>query len=219
MKKITIVMLLIFIGVFNYQVSSASEYLTYQDITFKHNGMVMLDSYSNSDYDKYYDKVSEKKFWGWRTYEVFKTEEVYFVKDTLWVIENEGFSDITETFTFSSESSVKKQYNVSGSLALKGSGDTMGIKLGLDQKLSNSITATTESSIEQEFTIKIIVDPNTKLFVEIKGEGKVSNGVAIYYRFWRAVKKGGWEVFLVTTEYYSIRKVVIDESIVPDLKK
>ncbi len=219
MRKIIIIMLMMFIGIFNHQVSSANEYVTYQDITFEHSGMVLLDSYSNADYDKYYDKISKKRFWGWRTYEVYKTEEVYFTKDTLWVIENEGFSNITETFTFNSESSVKKQYNVSGTLGLKGSGDTMGIKLGLEEELSYSITATTDSSIEQEFTIKVIVDPNTKLFVEIKGEGKVSNGVAKYFRFWRAVKKGGWEVFLVTTEYYSIRKVIIDESLIPEIEE
>lgn len=219
MKKIIILMLLAFLGVFHHQATYANEYLTYQDITFEHTGMILLDSYSNADYKKYYDMIDTKKFWGWRTYEAYKTEEVYFTKDTLWVIENEGFSDITETFTFESESSVKKQYNVTGTLGLEGSGNEMGIKFGLEEELSYSITATTDSSIQQEFTIKIIVDPNTKLFVEIKGEGKVSNGVAKYYRFWRNVKKGGWEVFLVTTEYYSIRKVVIDESLIPELEE
>ena len=66
--------------------------------------------------------------------------------------------------------------------------------------------------IEEEFEIKVLVDSMTKLTVEVRGEGKVSNGVAKYYRFFKNVKKGGWEIFVVTTEYYSLTKELIDES-------
>ena len=74
-----------------------------------------------------------------------------------------------------------------------------------------SYTPTKTTSIEEEFEIKVYVDPMTKLVVQIQGEGKVSNGVAKYYRFYKNVKKGGWEIFVVTTEYYSLVKEKIDE--------
>ena len=67
-------------------------------------------------------------------------------------------------------------------------------------------------SIEEEVTIKVLVDPYTKLMVQIKGEGQVSNGVASYYTFWKRIRLGGWEVFTITTEYYSIEKVRLDEN-------
>ncbi len=214
MKKLIIIALLLFLGTFNYQLSSANEYNSYQEIEFEHSGARFLDDYTQNLYSKYYKKVSKKKFWGWRTHTAYKTEKVYFTKETLYVIYNEGTSAITQTFSFESEESVKKQYNVSGTIALEGKGEALGFKLGLEEKLAYSITAVTNTEFTEEFTVKINVDPNTKLYVEICGEGKVSNGVAKYYRFWRGVKKGGWEVFLVTTEYYSIRKEIIDESLI-----
>ena len=215
MKKLLITSLLLFLATFSIQSVNAIDYTSFQDYEFEHAGMYFLDSYTEDMYEEYYDMIPKKHFWGWSILTAYKTEKVTYTKETLWVIHNEGFTSIDQTFKFSSEDSVKKQYNVSGNLGLEGSGNAMGIKLGLDEKLSYSITAVTNTSIEEELELKIKVDPNTKLFIEIKGEGKVSNGVAKYYRFWRTVKKGGWEVFLVTTEYYSIRKEVIDESLIP----
>lgn len=212
MKKMIITLLLVFLATFYTKSVHAIEYTSFQDYEFKHTGMYFIDEYSDDMYEEYYNMIPKKQFWGWSILTAYKNEEVSYTRETLWVIHNEGFTAIEQSFTFKSQDSVKKQYNVSGNLGLEGSGNAMGMKLGLDEKLSYSITAVTNTSIEEDFQLKIKVDPNTRLFIEIKGEGKVSNGVAKYYRFWRNVKKGGWEVFVVTTEYYSIRKEVIDET-------
>ena len=211
MKKIVIVLLLIFIYSFLMKESNASEYLTYQEIEFDQNGAKLLESYSNGEYEKYYDSLTKKKFWGWRTYIRFENEEVSFLKDTLFVIVNEGVSPITETFSIKTEEYVKKQYSVTGTLGLDVNASEKGFKLGLEEKLKFSITKTVYTEIEEDFEIKVLVDSMTKLTVEVRGEGKVSNGIAKYYRFFKNVKKGGWEIFVVTTEYYSLKKEVIYE--------
>ena len=211
MKKIIIVSLLIFLSSFNHQYAKAGDYLTYQEITFKHSGAKLLEKYSNSDYDKYYKKMKKRRFWGWRTYIAYENETAYFIKETLYVIENQGESAIIETFSFQSDEQVKKQYGTTGTIGLNIKGEEYGFKLGLEEELKYSITATKTTSIEEEFEIKVYVDPMTKLVVQIQGEGKVSNGVAKYYRFYKNVKKGGWEIFVVTTEYYSLVKEKIDE--------
>ena len=211
MKKMIIISLLMFISSFYYQYAQASDYLTYQEITFEHSGAKMLEKYSNSDYDKYYSKMEKRRFWGWRTYVAYENEKAYFIKETLYVIENHGETAIIETFSFKSEEDLKKQYSVTGTIGLNLKGQDSGYKLGLEQQLKHSITTTHSKAIEEEFEIKVYVDPMTKLVVRIEGEGKVSNGVAKYYRFYKNVKKGGWEIFIVTTEYYSLVKVKIDE--------
>jgi hypothetical protein len=161
-------------------------------------------------YDKYYEKVDKRKFFGWRTYTAYKTEKVYYTKETMYVIVNEGETAITETFRFETQAIIKKQYSASGSIGLDVAGPVQGFKLGLESKLEDSITATTTTTTEEEITIKVLVDPNTKLTVQVKGEGQVSNGVAAYYAFWKRLKLGGWEVFVVTTEYYSIVKEAME---------
>jgi hypothetical protein len=188
----------------------AAEYLSFQEINFEHDGMRFLDDYTQNMYDKYYEKVSKRKFWGWRTYTTYKTEPVNYTKETLYKIHNEGTTAITQTFNFETGKTTKKQFNVSGSIGLEGKGTVKGFKLGLEQKLDNAITAVMTDQYDEEINIKVNVDPNTRLLVQIKGEGQVSNGVAAYYVFWHPIHLGGWEVFVVTTEYYSIVKEVIE---------
>ncbi len=212
MKKIVIVLMFVFISSFLAKESNASEYLTYQEIEFDQNGAKLLEHYSNGEYEKYYGKLTKKKFWGWRTYIRFENEEVSFLKDTLFIIVNEGESPITETFSIKKEEYVKKQYSVTGTLGLDVNASEKCFKLGLEEKLKFSITKTVYTEIEEEFEIKVLVDSMTKLTIEVRGEGKVSNGIAKYYRFFKNVKKGGWEIFVVTTEYYSLNKELIDEN-------
>ena len=192
--------------------SNASEYLTYQDFEFDHAGAKLLENYSNAEYKKYYKKINKKRFWGWRIYTRMENEEVVFLKDTLFIVVNEGSTAIVQSLSFKSEEYVKKQYNVTGTLGLKAGATDGGFKLGLEEKLNFSIAATVYNSVEEEYEIKVYVDPATKLTVEVRGEGKVSNGVAKYFRFYKNVKKGGWEIFVVTTEYYSLKKEVLDEN-------
>jgi hypothetical protein len=102
---------------------------------------------------------------------------------------------------------VKKQYSASGTIELKGNGTVEGFKLGLEETLDSKITTTVDSDMSETYSMKIYIDPGTKLTIAIKGEGKITNGVAKYYRFFKNVRKGGFEVFVITTEYYSIEKV------------
>ncbi len=211
MRKIFIGLMFVFISSLLIQESQAGEYLTYQEIEPEQNGAKMLAKYSNDEYEKYYSKLSKKRFWGWRTFTRFNNETVFFVKDTLFVIVNEGESAITQTFTVKSEEYVKKQYSVSGTLGLDVKSSDKGFKLGLEEKLKFNITTTVYKEVQEDFEIKVLVDSMTRLTIEVRGEGEVSNGIAKYYRFFKNVKKGGWEIFVVTTEYYSITKEVIDE--------
>lgn len=212
MKKILIIAILVFMSSLYTNHVNAGDYFTYQETEFEHDSVKFLDDYTQANYDKYYKKVEKRRFWGWRVYTKYKTEKMFYTKETLYKIYNNGTTAITENMHFEKSNSVKKQYNVSGSIGLDGSGDVQQFKLGLDSKLAHSITATTTTTMEEEFDIRVYIDPGTTLLVEVKGEGNISNGVAAYYVFWKCIKKGGWEVFTVTTEYYSLVKEQIDAS-------
>ena len=53
------------------------------------------------------------------------------------------------------------------------------------------------------------VDPQTMANLFVMGEGKITNGVASRYLFWLELEKGGFEVFVITTQYYRLEKVKI----------
>jgi hypothetical protein len=210
MRKLVILSIFLFLFCTSYQAVGAAEYLSFQETEFRHDGMRFLEDYTQAMYDKYYPKVEKRRFWGWRTYTAYKTEPISYTKETLYVIHNEGTTAITETFSFQTGETVKKQYSVSGSIGLEGSGPVDGFKLGLESNIDHDLSATITTIEKEDVSIKVMVDPGTHLSVQIKGEGKVSNGVASYFVFWKRIRKGGWEIFVVTTEYYSIVKETIE---------
>jgi hypothetical protein len=108
------------------------------------------------------------------------------------------------------EEVIKRQYSVSGSISLKGSGKNTQFTGAFEEKISSQADKTTTTTTLQEFNIKLDIDQGTILYVEVLGEGYLTNGVGKYFVFGKAVKKGAWEVFTVSTEYYSIRKEMIE---------
>lgn len=209
MRKLFLVSLMFLMMCLFIENAQANDYSTFQDIEFEHKGAKLLENYANSDYKKYYNKLGKKRFWGWRTYIVYEDEECHFVRETLYVIINDGDTAIDDTISFERGETVKRHYSATGSLEVGANGTLKGFKLGLEQEIGTEQTKTVTQSFEEKYTVKIKVDPQTKLIISISGEGKVSNGVGKYYRFYKNVKKGGWEIFTVTTEYYCIEKIRI----------
>lgn len=214
MKKVFILCFMFMITALVTTGVKAEEYTTFQEVVFKNDGAKLLEDFTNSDYTRAYKKLGKKRFWGWRTYTYMDDEDCTFIQETLYVITNEGDTAIDENIRLSREGSLKKFFSASGSLELSGKGDVKGFKLGLEEKVGTKQTLTVSQAFEEVYTLKISVDPQTKLTISIAGEGKVTNGVGRYYRFFKNAKKGGWEIFVVTTEYYSIYKQKLDTYVV-----
>ncbi len=189
----------------------ASEYRTFEEITFKSSSFDLLEDYSETDYELAYEEIDKRKFWGWRTHTVLNNVRVSFKKETMMIIRNEGTSAIEKDYTFKTKTSNATQLSASGSIGIEAKGPIQSFKTGLDSELEFSAESSTKTTEEETIEIAIDVDPMTELRIEIYGEGKVSNGVGKLYRFFRNTKKGGWEVFTLTSQYYSIEKVMIEQ--------
>jgi len=210
MEKVLLCCLLVFMLVTCSKLTYASEYQTYQEVFFTYDGARFLEDYTKADYKKYYKEISGRKFWGWKTFIAQEGEPVSFIKETLFVIQNEGDTAINQDFSFGQKETIKKQYAVSGTLGMKGKGGDQTFEFGLEEKLSFDMSATSTTVIDESVDISVKVDPGTRMVVQMCGEGKVSNGVAKYFVFFKEFKKGGWEVFVVTTEFFSLVKEKIE---------
>ncbi|MFW5893303.1 MAG: hypothetical protein ACOCU5_03355, partial [Bacillota bacterium] len=136
--------------------------------------------------------------------------KVKFKKGTMMVIKNEGTTAIEKDYTFKTKKQDSLQLSASGAIGIDVSGPIKGFKTGLDADIKSSVNYKSATTEEEEIELEIDVDPMSELVIEVYGEGKVSNGVGKLYRFFRNTKKGGWEVFVVTTEYYSIEKRTLE---------
>lgn len=206
MKKIIIVLIMFLITLLPIKMLKADEYQNYQEIVFEEEGKKLLKDYTATDYKNYYSNYNKKYFMGWRILKVTKNEKVDFVSETKLKIYNNGFSTIKHNITLSTKEETKFQASASGEIDIKVSGNVKKFKGGLDADIKGSINYSKSTTETESYEFVIIVDPGTYVTIVTRGTGEISNGVAKNYFFWIETKKGGWETFLVTTEYFEIIK-------------
>ncbi|MGI6782287.1 MAG: hypothetical protein ACOX56_05640 [Acholeplasmataceae bacterium] len=206
MKKIIIIFIL-FLGFLNIKyIVEAGLINNYQEITFENPKIKFLSQYKPEELSKYYSKVSKRRFAGWQTYEIVKSEKVNFTKTTLTSIRNTGSTPIVLDKTIKTETTQKYSIGASGGIEASGSGQIKVFKFGLSKKLNIKGDATITISQTESMSTKITVDPMTQLDIYIKGNGKLSNGVASRYVFWFRTHTGGYEYLNVNSLFYRLEK-------------
>ena len=206
-----ILLILILMG-FNITQVSAKEYLHYQDIRFEKTNLKFLHQFSTFDMIQHTHHLETlgSRFWGWQLYTVTNHEKVVFTKETVLFIRNEGTTPITQSYVLKTSEQSKIQFDTRGSIATKTKGKYRGFDLNLDAKLDIKVVSDVNTTLQEETKINIQIDPMTTLKVAIYGEGYVTNGVGRYFRFFRVVREGGYEVFVLATEYYGIEKLALN---------
>ncbi|NLN51049.1 MAG: hypothetical protein GX149_05460 [Acholeplasmataceae bacterium] len=182
-----------------------SNYKAFEDIELQSGKF--LSEYSKSDYQTYYKKVNKRKFLGWRIYQVTDEAKVTYKTETLFSYYNDGYTPIEYNYEMKKKSTKSISLSATGSIDVKLSGTVEKFKGGLDQSLKITSAYKSESETQENIKLKISIDPGTMLNLYITGEGHISNGVAAHYIFWITHYKGGYEVFVVTTQYYRLEKV------------
>lgn len=190
----------------------ASEYTHFQSIRFTKSNRDFLNDFSHLDMTRYLNRIDDKRFWGWIIEPVTEHEKVLFTKETVLMIDNAGTTPIEQSYTLKVSEQSKIQYDARGQITTRVKGKVKGFDLNLEAKLDLSYSNSTVKTIEEQTKIDIEVDPGTSLRVAIYGEGYITNGVAKFFRFFRPVREGGYEYFVLATEYYGIEKVPLADS-------
>lgn len=205
-KRLIIILFCILTGLQWYVNVSAEEYTSYQEIVFMNDDAYLLKEFSDQDYEDYYQLLPKRKWMGWVIYLVHENEEVEFISETKLRIVNDGYSTIRHNITLKSSEETKLQLSASGAIGISVKGDVKKFKGTLDADIKANISYTKSQTLSEEYEFSIIVDPGTYVRIVTRGKGEISNGVAKYYFFWVMTKKGGFETFVITTEYYEIIK-------------
>lgn len=182
----------------------AGTYQTYEMIELE-SGKLLSD-YTDKDYRLYYPKVSKLKFSGWRVYVVHDDIKATYISETLFSYYNDGFTAINYEYTLERNASSKLALSATGTIGLKMNKEIPTFKNGLDSSLKLSAEYAINHTEKETYYLKFLVDPGTQVDLYVYGEGKVTNGVAARYSLFVRVEKGGFEVFVVTTEYQRLEK-------------
>ncbi len=205
MRKICVFLMLFGILLsFDVQSHADSNYKAFEDLNVE-SGKLLSD-YTTSEYNQYYKKVNRRKFFGWRVYAVNEDLECNYVTETIFSYYNDGYTPFKYHYKVAEESTSKVSLSATGSIGIKSTSTSTKFKNNLDGSLKLSTDYTSSSKKTESYELEIQVDPGTQVDLYIYGEGKITNGVASYYAFWFRTQKGGYEVFLVTTQYTRLEK-------------
>ncbi len=204
MKLITFILLSILIGVMITFDGQAGTYQTYESIELESGKL--LEDFTDKDYRLYYTKVHKLKFSGWRVHIVYEDIKATYISETMFSYYNDGFTAINYEYSLERSGSSKIALSATGTIGLKMNKDIPTFKNGLDTSLKLSAEYTINSTEKETYYLKFLVDPGTQVDLYVYGEGKITNGVAARYSLFIRVEKGGFEIFVVTTEYQRLEK-------------
>ena len=199
MKKILLLSIFLFLICIVKNVSAVENYDTFQEIDI-YSGK-MLEDYTDEEYKKYYKNVDKRKFWGWRTYVVNKNIKAKFISETVFSYYNNGKTPITYKYELSKTVVNKFSISASGNIKYTMNGSTAKFKHNLDSEVKVNVTSEVVTTTSETNDLQIIIDPFTVANLKIVGEARITNGVAAYYVLWIRTQRGGFEYFVVTTQY------------------
>jgi hypothetical protein len=206
MRKISIViisfMMTLLISISSLQANSNYQGFEYLELT---TGK-LLDDYTDQEYREYYKEVDKRKFFGWRVNRVHQNIRVSYIKETLFSYYNDGFTAIDYQYKLDMKTNQKVSISSTGTIGIKHLKDQKVFRNNLDASLKLSADYHLNTEEKETIQISLKVDPGTQVDLYIYGEGKISNGVAAHYTFWIRTNRGGYEVFVITTQYQRLEK-------------
>lgn len=175
-------------------------YQDFQEITKVGNGK-FIDEFTNDDYEAYYKNFPKYHFLGWKVYYANQNMKVKFISETLFSYYNNGKSAIN--YQYKSTKKVIDEYHLkaTGSLKIKTMKNNKIFGDGLDAAINLEYKTEHQEEQQENYDIKVSIEPGTQLVLYMYGEGKITNGVAKRYFLFFEVDKGGFEIFIVTTHY------------------
>ncbi|MCV2232249.1 hypothetical protein N7548_05345 [Acholeplasma manati] len=206
-KYLMFCLLCLLISLNTLQLKADSDYLAYESITL-HEGQFLSD-YSEKDYKAYLKEVTKRRFAGWNVKYVYEDCRVTYKSKSVFSYYNDGTTPIEYNYKYESSYTTARNITSTGSIGINMSGPVKKFKGNLDASLKITSSTETVKKETETWTIKMQVDPQTMANLYVVGEGKITNGVAARYLFWLELEKGGFEVFVVTTQYYRLEKVKI----------
>ncbi|MBE0700751.1 MAG: hypothetical protein IH571_03595 [Acholeplasmataceae bacterium] len=204
MKRMTMILILIGCLCCTQTTHASSHYQSFEMMEIPSGKL--LEQFSSSDYKTYYKKVDKRRFFGWNVYKVNSNIKVSYVTETLFSYYNDGYTAIDYKYKLENKKTTKLNLSASGSIGIKNSKTEKIFKNNLDASLKLSADYQQTTDEKETFDISLKVDPGTQVDLYIYGEGKITNGVAARYVFWIRADRGGYEVFLVTTQYQRLEK-------------
>lgn len=207
MKKVLVFVMTLAVLLIGYvDVGAQSAVDDFQDVTFERSGNRLLSEFTEKQYKKY-RKGLKRKFCGWSINEVTKNEKISFIRETIYVENNQGQS--SSNYEISGKREIDNKVIIKGSkgITTKLAGNKKIYKGGLEHALKIAWELDNKIESKLDFKAKFVVDGATTFTIKVIGKGKLTNGVACKYFFWIPIRYGGFEYLNQTCIFFNVSKI------------
>lgn len=135
-----------------------------------------------------------------------------YISSILVSYENAGTSAIELTKEIQVETKQKISFSSGGQVSGGLGGNIKKIKAEIAAKADVNYSKVTEESVKEKKTMKINVDPNTKMILYLTGDLLVYNGCFSYYLLFIKQFSAAYEFVILNTQYERLEQALINES-------
>ena len=180
----------------------ASSHADFQKLIFDEDSLAsLIEDMPQEKIQKAYKSMKRRVF-GWNYATIIKNEAIKYEGDIVFSKANNTNRELSFTYNYETENTFETSVSVTGELSISISGKIKAINGTLNGKIRKEIGEKTHKKMTESTRTTLVVPPSTKLTVQIKGDARLSNGVARYHFLGIGFKKGTWEIIDVITEYY-----------------
>lgn len=208
---------LIILGIFLYllfplaslkaHAEESSDYLAYSEIMLSSGKLIRY--YTKEEY-KELCKNTEGNYWmAIVVYIDNKAVDGSYISNTLYSVENTSKTAIEYNLEYSIETNNKVSFQTTESLSASGGGTFNKVKLECAAKATIDYQTSTSTSVKEKRTMKLTIEPNSRLIVYLTGQVTVTNGVCAVYYWWMRQVCGAFEFVTLKSQFSKMEKRTI----------
>lgn len=182
----------------------SSDYLSYSEIMLSSGKLIRY--YTDYEYAKLIEKTDGVYFMDVVVVIDNKAVDGSYISNTLYSVENTSKTAIEYNLEYSIETNNKVSFQTSESISASGSGTIKKVKAECAAKASVDYSSTTSTSVKEKRTMKLTIEPDSRLIVYLTGEVTITNGVVAVYYWWIRSYTGAFEFVTLKSQFSKMEK-------------
>lgn len=209
MKKIKFILIFTFLAIFCFgylecHAEDNSDYLTYSEIMLSSGKLI-----KNFTYEEKMEMYAKTEGVYWMDIIIYienKSVDGSYISNTLYSVDNTSQTAIDYSLEYSIETNNKVSFQTSDSLSGSIGFSKGKIKGDLAAKATIDYSETTTKSVKEKRTMKLQIEPNSRLIVYLTGDISVTNGCFSVYYWWFRVYTGCFEFVTLKSQFSKLEK-------------
>ena len=208
MKKIVFLAFFYFVFIFGvldvYAEDDVADYLTYSEIMLS-SGKLIRD-FTDEERKQIYLNTEGVCFFGTIVYIENKAVDGSYISNTLYSIDNTSQTTIEYNLDYTVETNNKVSFQSTDTLNGSISGNTKKIKADLAAKATIDYSTQTTKSTKEKRSMKLEIEPNSRLIVYLTGDISITNGSFSWYNFYCKTYTGCFEFVTLKSQFSKMEK-------------